>query len=36
MEMVAWGKSGLSAEQVAQVTAFLVSENPKDFAEFKK
>ena len=36
LKMVAWGKSGLSAEQVAQVTAFLVSENPKDFPEFTK
>ena len=36
MKMVAWGKSGLTPEQVAEVTAFLISINPEDFAEFKK
>ncbi|MFC4993270.1 cbb3-type cytochrome c oxidase N-terminal domain-containing protein [Rubritalea tangerina] len=36
LKMVAWGKSGLSAEQVAQVTAYLISLNPDDFKEYKK
>lgn len=36
MKMEAWGKTKLSAEQVAQVTAFLISINPKDFADYKE
>jgi cytochrome c oxidase cbb3-type subunit 3 len=36
MKMEAWGKTKLSAQQVAEVTAFIISINPKDFAEFKK
>ncbi|MEO1856585.1 MAG: cbb3-type cytochrome c oxidase N-terminal domain-containing protein [Rubritalea sp.] len=36
MKMEAWGKTKLSAKQVAEVTAFLISINPKDFAEYKK
>ena len=35
LTMVAWGKSGLSAEQVAQVTAFLIEQNPDDFKDYK-
>lgn len=33
--MVAWGAS-FPANQIAEVTAYLISENPKDFEEFKK
>lgn len=36
MKMVAWGKSGLTPKQVAEVTAFLISINPDDFADLKK
>ncbi|WP_018970088.1 cbb3-type cytochrome c oxidase N-terminal domain-containing protein [Rubritalea marina] len=36
LKMVAWGKSGLSAEQVAQVTAYLIEQNPDDFATYKE
>lgn len=36
MKMEAWGKTKLSAEQVAQVTAYLIEQNPADFSSFKK
>lgn len=35
MKMVAWGKTALTPKQVAEVTAFLISINPDDFAELK-
>ena len=36
MKMVAWGKTSLTPKQVAEVTAFLISINPDDFADLKK
>jgi cytochrome c oxidase cbb3-type subunit 3 len=36
LKMVAWGKSGLTPKQVAEVTAYLIDANPEDFAEYKK
>lgn len=36
MKMAAWGKTGLTPKQVAEVTAFLISINPDDFADLKK
>ncbi|MGJ8671363.1 MAG: cbb3-type cytochrome c oxidase N-terminal domain-containing protein [Rubritalea sp.] len=36
LKMVAWGKSGLTPKQVAEVTAYLIDANPDDFAEFKQ
>ena len=35
MKMVAWGETALTPKQVAEVTAFIISINPADFADFK-
>jgi cytochrome c oxidase cbb3-type subunit III len=35
LRMQAWGKD-LGAEKIAEIAAYLISENPNDFAKFKK
>ena len=36
IKMAPMGSANLTTQQVAEITAFLISKNPKDFAKFKK